>query len=654
MSASYASTSRSTPVASSFYRPPYATVQSPMQRAPIVTDDYERWYTEQVPNNRMALSLQSGIEGEVGWALDRLCRLCHNEQFQLKVIPGIIDGLFIWPEWYVLEGHRLFNSNNTIFAVPRDMEAKRRHAIESLFVLRNCALHEQDCQELVHHSHSLPLIYSAFNNLDPQADDNTEFLLHATDFLHSISAHYTAPASVVSITKAVLSPLGTIASTSSNRPSIIAALTALSQLIENPHTATLLSPDSPVLAASLRFLPLFGDKPLVETCLNYLYAHLSHYAMAKAFLLHPDMPSILRILINLLIQEQVEETVTMDITGAVRTVPSQASVTTQDHDLSQEELEQLLPLPEPERCYEWMKTMFIGKPDGELTQVDFWNLYKDVFAPHQDKYPLLVASDVIKNVNLVFPEAQAMVLQDPVQRFIVRGVDRRKDTLVAEKLKCQWDRGQCTTPPFSSLNDLYEHLLDHLKTAEGPEYPCLWSSCPNPPVPKASLRSHVLTHLSRKYTPERHPSQSDTITLSVGTTSPAYPAGNPITRTPPPPRSTTINYRRPLVDPPSSSLTALLCIRILFRTSFASADEAPRIDEDHFGFPGIVEEVVEDIEDVVIANRASKDREKEGERRGRRAFINVRQLMEGVRIRDENLMGWITEMATVDTEPGAQ
>ncbi|KAK0505658.1 hypothetical protein EDD18DRAFT_1120172 [Armillaria luteobubalina] len=601
MSASYASTSRSTPVASSFYRPPYATVQSPMQRAPIVTDDYERWYTEQVPNNRMALSLQSGIEGEVGWALDRLCRLCHNEQFQLKVIPGIIDGLFIWPEW-------LFNSNNTIFAVPRDMEAKRRHAIESLF----------DCQELVHHTHSLPLVYSAFNNLDPQADDNTEFLLHATDFLHSIAAHYTAPASVVSITKAVLSPLGTIASTSSNRPSIIAALTALSQLIENPHTATLLSPDSPVLAASLRFLPLFGDKPLVETCLNYLYAHLSHYAMAKAFLLHPDMPSILRILINLLIQEQVEETVTMDITGAVRTVPSQASVTTQDHDLSQEELEQLLPLSEPERCYEWMKTMFIGKPDGELTQVDFWNLYKDVFAPHQDKYPLLVASDVIKNVNLVFLEAQAMVLQDPVQRFIVRGVDRRKDTL------------------------------------EGPDYPCLWSSCPNPPVPKASLRSHVLTHLSRKYTPERHPSQSDTITLSAGTTSPTYPAGNPIMRTPPPPRSTTINYRRPLVDPPSSSLTALLCIRILFRTSFASADEAPRIDEDHFGFPGIVEEVVEDIEDVVIANRASKDREKEGERRGRRAFINVRQLMEGVRIRDENLMGWITEMATVDTEPGAQ
>jgi len=36
--------------------------------------------------------------------------------------------------------------------------------------------------------------------------------------------------------------------------------------------------------------------------------------------------------------------------------------------------------------------------------------------------------------------------------------------------------------------------------------------------------------------------------------------------------------------------------------------------------------------------------EREGERRGRKAFVGVRQLMEGVRIRDEVLMGWIAEM----------
>jgi chromatin structure-remodeling complex subunit RSC9 len=50
-----------------------------------------------------------------------------------------------------------------------------------------------------------------------------------------------------------------------------------------------------------------------------------------------------------------------------------------------------------------------------------------------------------------------------------------------------------------------------------------------------------------------------------------------------------------------------------------------------------VEEVDEDEESV-------GDSEKEGERRGRKAFVGVRRLMEEVRIRDETLMSWIAEM----------
>ena len=83
--------------------------------------------------------------------------------------------------------------------------------------------------------------------------------------------------------------------------------------------------------------------------------------------------------------------------------------------------------------YHWsnrMRTMFVAKGDGIVTQVDFWNLYKDTFTPYIEKYPLLVASDVIKNVNAVFPAAQAMVLQDPVQRFVVQGVDRDRKSVV--------------------------------------------------------------------------------------------------------------------------------------------------------------------------------------------------------------------------------
>lgn len=285
--------------------------------------------------------------------------------------------------------------------------------------------------------------------------------------------------------------------------------------------------------------------------------------------------------------------------------------------------------------------MFVAKADGELTQVDFWNLYKDVFMPFSDKHVVLMASEVIKNVNVVFPQAQAMVLPGPPQRFVVRGVDRRKEIVAAERFRCRWDRGQCPTPAFDSPGALYEHILQHLTTSETPEFPCLWSTCSNPAVPMPILRAHILTHLSSAQPPEKHPSQSDTITLP--SESSPYPTENPTTRPPPPLRRATITYRNPTADPPSNALTALLCLRILFRASFASSEVAPRVDADHFRFPGIVEDS-DDQENIEIGDGDQRDSEKEGERRGRKAFIGVRRLMEGVRIRDEVLMGWITEM----------
>ena len=88
-------------------------------------------------------------------------------------------------------------------------------------------------------------------------------------------------------------------------------------------------------------------------CVNYLYVHLSHHVMSKYFMLHPDMPAVLRLLVTLLISEQVEDNATLDISGDVRSTPSLALVTIKDHDLTQEEFEKLLPMPEPQRCYEW-------------------------------------------------------------------------------------------------------------------------------------------------------------------------------------------------------------------------------------------------------------------------------------------------------------
>ena len=74
--------------------------------------------------------------------------------------------------------------------------------------------------------------------------------------------------------------------------------------------------------------------------------------MAKAFLLHPDMPSTLKLLVTQMLTEQIEDTVPVEIGGPIHTAPAQA-VLIHDHELSKEELDGLIALPEPQRCYEW-------------------------------------------------------------------------------------------------------------------------------------------------------------------------------------------------------------------------------------------------------------------------------------------------------------
>lgn len=309
------------------------------------------WYTEQTPNNRMVLSLRSTIHTEIGWALDRLHRLCTNDLFMLKSLPGLTDALFEWPEWYVREGHSE-SEKHPFFSLSAEVDRKRRHAIEALFVLRNSATNEPNALELADSRRTQPLIFGALTNLDPESDANTEFILNIIELLQAISFRVI----LAQPDAAGSSPLRTllrIAGYSSNRTLIISALSVLGQLFMYPSNVPRLAADSPALEASIRYLPLFMDKMLVEASLNYLYAHLSHPPMAKAFLLHPSMPSTLRVLVSLLLVEQVEEEVSVDITGSVRTISANTSPAAPDHDLSSEELDRLLPIPEPTRCYEW-------------------------------------------------------------------------------------------------------------------------------------------------------------------------------------------------------------------------------------------------------------------------------------------------------------
>jgi chromatin structure-remodeling complex subunit RSC9 len=311
------------------------------------------WYTETVPNNRMTLSLRSSIHSETTWALDRLCRLVHNDQFSFRTIPGVIDALFDWPLWYVTEGFKHVKDSDVLFSSSPALARQCRFALESLFVLRNGALHEPNARDLYAHRNTMQLILYGLHNLDHSADENVEALLHIIDIFNVVASKlHVVVANPPRLNP--IPPLLRIASESQNRTMIMSSLEALSFLLTNPMNAVHLSPKSPALTAGIRYLPLIGDKALIESCLNYLHCHISHPFMARSFLLHPEMPNVLRILTSLILHEQhgLEKTFTLDKSGPVYAVPSSTQIL-RNHELSQEELEELLAKPEPERCYDW-------------------------------------------------------------------------------------------------------------------------------------------------------------------------------------------------------------------------------------------------------------------------------------------------------------
>jgi chromatin structure-remodeling complex subunit RSC9 len=275
--------------------------------------------------------------------------------------------------------------------------------------------------------------------------------------------------------------------------------------------------------------------------------------------------------------------------------------------------------------------MFVGRPYGEVTQVDFWNLYKESFSAHTNVHPMLPAAEVIKNVTVVFPQAQAMVLPGLTPRFVIRGIDRRKAEAKTPRLQCQWDESACSVETPESPQGLYEHLLEHVSRLDGEEFECTWTSCVSRTGSKEELHRHLLTHIPPEGIP-RPIQRSETFNFS---SSPK----DLFSRPPPSLKIAKIRYKKPKSEPTTNALTALLIIRLVYRVSSATTGAVLRADEDHFGFPGIQQEEVEVEQDATVDAEIA-----EGERRGRRAIAQIYPLLDQVKIGDSTLMGWILEM----------
>lgn len=294
-----------------------------------------------------------------------------------------------------------------------------------------------------------------------------------------------------------------------------------------------------------------------------------------------------------------------------------------------------------------MKLIFEVSPRAEVTQVEFWTLYKAAFSSYEPA--MLPAADLIKLVTTIFPSTQALVVNGAdgkASKFIIRGIDRRRST-AENRTKCRWDEWGCIEPAFSSPAALLSHVMTHITPNSTRK--CLWGNCGREFSSHAAFMAHLATHLPLMTPVARHAGQVDDVMVpSNAEVNTPTPTARPI----PPGLQTTFRYIKPREDPPPTSFTALLIMRILFRTSFIAGEVVMKTDNDHFGFPG-VEQGTGDGEEItgLIMNDLGYD-EIEGQRKGIAAFRSLGNILSGIHIHDGAIASWIEEMLdTIRSQP---
>ncbi|KAJ7115797.1 hypothetical protein C8R44DRAFT_927370 [Mycena epipterygia] len=233
-------------------------------------------------------------------------------------------------------------------------------------------------------------------------------------------------------------------------------------------------------------------------------------------------------LVSLILSEQVEETITLDVTGMIHTTPS-IVMTMRDHEGESGWFAR------PDRIITvLLMIMFVAKADGELTEVDFWNLYKGRVFPilYRTSSSPGVLSDVTKNVSVVFLYFRSGLGFSGRNAKVHRAGSGSRKVSAAERFKCLWNRtSHSALHRFSAPGDLFDHILDHIEVEDS-------TRCE--PPPKSTLRPHVLKHISSPQPPGKCPSQSDTLPSADS----PYPINDATSQPPSPVRGTTRHLPR--------------------------------------------------------------------------------------------------------------
>jgi chromatin structure-remodeling complex subunit RSC9 len=305
----------------------------------------------------MVLALESGIVSEVSWSLNRLLRVSASDRFHIQLFPTLPALLCQWPEWFL---EHIDDEDSLTFSPDPTYTINRRLALNSLLVLKNAALNDTVLKHptitddaptfLAKIERVRTLVFAILEKFGHRTDDSVqEAVLTALDLFRYTIQKWPAPPTFEQ-TQSIVSIVGR----SHDRAVLISGWSGLYNLLDTFTTVTHVTPQSEALEAAIRVLPVYVDTHMSYAALDYILAHLSNPSLAKAFLHHPAMPQVLRILAQRLLfdQQKVVEIVNVTLGVPPRTMIAQNNAIG-FIELTREELDEMSGMTEPSRVTKW-------------------------------------------------------------------------------------------------------------------------------------------------------------------------------------------------------------------------------------------------------------------------------------------------------------
>ncbi|KAI0155189.1 hypothetical protein GGR57DRAFT_464522 [Xylariaceae sp. FL1272] len=308
---------------------------------------------------------------------------------------------------------------------------------------------------------------------------------------------------------------------STDRGTILTALRAISRISTHLEaTNKLQDVEPPVLQNIMNWL-LLNDEELIDACLDFLYQYTAVVANVENLLKAVNMENVVPHLVRLL-AHGAKRTKEERILEPEKKTPCSEDVCPLPLDLR----EKLSNTDQPQRCFNWLQSLFEEDADSHITQIAIWQAYQSSFnGPPGSVRNTLSAADFIRNVSHVFANARAQIIRGPgeVQRFIIEGIRARTAPIdyetKEEYSKCQW---QVANPPFAIARQcnqffltgeqMWRHILtSHLKVTMGENGTvsnagvvtgCEWLNCTKYRTPTdlklADLCSHIKVHIPKR------------------------------------------------------------------------------------------------------------------------------------------------------------